>query len=60
MFLEKKRGASPASLIEVIEHQNARRRRMKQPLLHELPKDHQLSPGNRKRRQHWLGKGAAA
>ena len=57
----KPRGATKAeSIIEVIEHQNARRRRMKQPLLHELPKDHQLSPGNRKRRQKWLGSGVAA
>jgi len=60
MFLKKKRGASPGSVIEVIEHQNERRRRMNQPLLHELPKDHQLAPGNRKRRQQWLGSEVAA
>lgn len=57
----KPRGATKAeNIIDVLEHQNARRRRLKQPLLHELPKDHQLSPGNRKRRQQWLGIGAVA
>lgn len=60
MFTKPRGATKAASIIDVIEHQNRRRKLMGLPLHHEMPANHQLTPGNRKRRQLWVNSGGAA